>query len=114
LLSGLLLLLNILDHRREQLDVLGDLLGLGVLLAQPSLEDLQSRLGRLESLRDVTSQEVSLGELMQRLAVLDVVGTKDDRRLLLGLGQESERQRVLVDRLENDTGVALSSVSKYL
>jgi hypothetical protein len=57
---------------------------------------------------------VSLGELMQRLAVLDVVGTKDDRRLLLGLGQESERQRVLVDRLENDTGVALSSVSKYL
>jgi hypothetical protein len=111
LLSGLLLLLDILDHRREQLHILGDLLGLGVLLAQASLENLQSRFRGLESLRDVASQEVSLGELVQRLTVLDVVGTEDDRRLLLSLGQESERQHILVDGLENDTGVALSSVS---
>jgi len=106
--SGLLPL-DILDDRLEQLDIALDLLCLGVLGTEALLKDAIGLLGSGKSGSDVAGEEVRLGELVQRLAGLDVLGAKQLRRRVVRGDEELERERVLAERLQDDTGVCLGS-----
>ena len=106
--SGLLPL-DILDDRLEQLDIALDLLCLGVLGTEALFKDGIGLLRRSEGSSDVSGEEMRLCELVQRLAGLDVLGAEQLRRRVVRGDEELERERVLAERLQDDTGVCLRS-----
>jgi hypothetical protein len=86
--------LDVFDHRLEKLDVSRHLLCLRVLRAKALLKDGQRLFSRSESSGNVTREEMSLSELMQRLAGLNVFRTKELRRRVLNAEKKLERQGV--------------------
>lgn len=102
-----LLSLDILDHSSEELDISSDLLGLHVLGTKSLLEDRHGLLRGGQGGGDVASKEVSLGELVERLSSLDVLGAEELRSRLVSSEQQSQRERVFGQSLEDNTGVRL-------
>jgi hypothetical protein len=91
----------------QQFDVLGSLLALRVIFAEPLLVDFGRNFGAFECLLEVAVEEVSLGQLAHRSACHDMLCTEQlDAELVHDL-EHSHSGSVAVLRLQDESDVNL-------